>query len=499
MARTALVLALILVAVPALAQYTTPGFGVSWNMDTLVANSGGAVTGAAGVYSVHQAVTISISDAITIAPGSVITFADDVEVGFNVQGSLTAQGTSDAIIVFTGVNETPGSWQGLDLGNTGAGSAMVLEYCEIAYAHTAADAFGADMELRNCEIHNSLEKAIDISDGDGIVEDCHVHHNQQRTVSMTLTASPTITGCLFEHNNLENSSPYPYINIGLQGVNSPTISDNEIWGSGNHMSGGIAIWNSSNALIQNNVIRECGYGILCYSVGANPTIDDNLIRDNTIHPDTVNWGFGVACNGDNAPTLTRNVIVGHWYGVAAINGGRPNLGDIDNGIPGDDGMNLIVGNGLGDSCYGFFNNTPLTQMAQGNDWGVVTDEDVEDCIQHQVDDPSLGLVNFDHWVHVAPVQDTPAVLGDVTAQPNPFNPQVTIAFNLERAGHVSLTVLDIRGRLVKELVVDELNAGRHDLRWDGTDRGGRALPSGTYFYRVIAGNETRTGKLALVR
>lgn len=488
-----------LVALPAAAQYTTPGLGITWGPDDLVANSGGAVTGSGGQYQVHQLVTISVTDTIIIPAGTVLVFADDDQVGIDVEGALLAQGTATQRIVFTGLNETPGSWQGLHFGDPGPGSEMTLEHCEIAYAVNAADAFGADMTLRSCEIRDSLEKAIDISDGDGLVEDCYVHHNRQRTVSLTLSASPTITGCVFEDNNLDNSSPYPYINIGLQGVNSPTIEGNEIWGSGNHMSGGIAIWNSSNALIQDNRIQGCGYGILCYSVGANPTIEGNLIRDNTIHPDTVNWGFGVACNGDNAPIVTQNVITGHWYGVAAINGGRPNLGDIENDFPGDDGLNTIVGNGLGDACYGFFNNTPLPQMAQQNDWGVVTDEDVEECVQHQVDDPSLGFVNFLPWIHVAQVADTPSVLRDVVASPNPFNPQVTIAFELARDHHATVVILDVRGRLVKELASRDLAAGLHSLRWDGTDRSGRALASGTYFYRVIAGNEASTGKLALVR
>ena len=115
---------------------------------------------------------------------------------------------------------------------------------------------------------------------------------------------------------------------------------------------------------------------------------------NNIHPDTVNWGFGVACNGNNAPVLAGNMIRRHWYGVAAINGGRPNLGNLGNSSPDDDGGNHITENGLGGQIYGFYNNTPLPQMAQGNWWGGATAQEVEDAIWHQVDDPSLGLVDY---------------------------------------------------------------------------------------------------------
>ena len=136
-----------------------------------------------------------------------------------------------------------------------------------------------------------------------------------------------IQGNTIYENNYQNSSPYPFINIGLQGVNSPIIINNTITG-GNEMSGGIAIWNDSNGEIINNVIENCGYGILCYQQNASPYIKNNIIRNNTIHPDTLNWGFAIACNGSNAPVITGNIIEGNYYGLAIINGAQPNVGNL---------------------------------------------------------------------------------------------------------------------------------------------------------------------------
>jgi len=235
-------------------------------------------------------------------------------------------------------------------------------------------------------------------------------------------------------------------------------------------------------------------------VGANPTITGNTITDNTIHPDTVNWGFGIACNGDNAPIVTGNLITGHWYGVAAINGGQPNLGDLVNDFPGDDGDNQILDNGLGGEVYGFYNNTSLPQMAQGNWWGTADAQGVEDAIFHQPDQGSLGLVTYDPWLTSVSAPGLPvAILQDVTAHPNPFNPRVTVAFTLGAARPVQVTVHDVAGRAVRTLTSGERGAGQHALIWDGTDRRGRALGSGVYFYRVVAGGEVQTGKLSLVR
>ncbi len=488
---------------PALADYSTPGFGMDWTLDNLVASSGGAVTGGAGVYEVHDSVIISLTDRVTIDPGTLLTFIDTTGlIGIQVNGSLIALGTELMPIVFTGSSAIPGCWRGLDFNDVNATSEFHLAHCEIAYADVAVDAYDADVWLEYCEIHHGLDKALALSAAAGTITGCHFHDNQQRTVSLTLTASPTIEDCLLENNNVENSSPYPYFNIGLQGVNSPTIRGNTVYGNGNHMSGGIAIWNASNALIEQNWIEGCGYGILCYQTGASPTILNNDLLYNSIHPDQVNWGFGVACNGSNAPILMENRISGHWYGVAAINGGQPNLGDLVNDFPGDDGYNFIYNNSLDGQIYGFYNNTPLPQMAQGNWWGGYGEWIVENAIFHQVDDPALGLVNFEFYLEIADVPgETPAatVLESVTSHPNPFNPQTCINVTLSRESHTLVTVVDLAGRMLRELHAGFLSAGPHALTWDGADSHGQVLPSGVYFFRVVAGAESQSGKLTLVR
>jgi parallel beta-helix repeat protein len=499
-----LVLGLVLAAAGAQAAYVTPGLGVDWTLDDLVANSAGVVTGGGGSYEFHDSVVITVGDRLTANAGATLTFLDTGGViGLTVNGSFVAIGTESSPISFTSQVATPGAWRGIDYEDTIAGSELHLAFCDIAYADIAIDVSGASPLVEDCKLHACLNRALDFTSAGGTVRRCTLRDNQQRTVTMTLTSSPVFEDCWLENNNIQNTSPYPYFNIGLQGVNSPTIRGCTILGSGHHMSGGISVWASSNALIEDNRIEGCGYGILCYSTGANPTITGNHLHNNTIHPDQVNWGFGVACNGSNAPILTHNLITGHWYGVATINGGQPNLGNLENAFPGDDGHNSIFDNGLGAEIYGFYNNTPLPQMAQGNYWQAATAEEVENAIYHQVDDPALGLVNFDYFITgiaIAPQGNgPPALVTEARAYPNPFNPRVKIAFALEHRAHVSVTVVDLAGRLVRELHVGNLDAGRQEFTWDGTDRTGQPLASGTYFYRVVASGESHVGKLMLVR
>ena len=79
--------------------------------------------------------------------------------------------------------------------------------------------------------------------------------------------------------------------------------------------------------------------------------------------------------------------------------------------------------------------------------------------------------------------------------PNPFNPSTTIMFALPHRSKVSLGIYDILGELVVELINDQLyEEGYHKVLFDGS-----LLSSGTFVYRLKAGNYTDNGKMILLR
>ena len=86
-------------------------------------------------------------------------------------------------------------------------------------------------------------------------------------------------------------------------------------------------------------------------------------------------------------------------------------------------------------------------------------------------------------------------------RPNPFNPRTRIVFALPGPGAVRarLTVYDLRGRRVAQLVDGELPPGRHTVDWDGRDDGGGAVASGVYLCRLVAGGVVADRKMTLVR
>ena len=83
--------------------------------------------------------------------------------------------------------------------------------------------------------------------------------------------------------------------------------------------------------------------------------------------------------------------------------------------------------------------------------------------------------------------------------PNPFNPSTTIAFDLPRRMQVKLEVFNILGQRVAVLVNKKLAPGRYHLTWQARSTTGEPLPSGIYFYRLQADNQTRVRKMLLTR
>jgi hypothetical protein len=86
--------------------------------------------------------------------------------------------------------------------------------------------------------------------------------------------------------------------------------------------------------------------------------------------------------------------------------------------------------------------------------------------------------------YVVGVPDVSSVLDAALRQnyPNPFNPQTRIEFSLDRAMRVDLAVYDLAGRLVTNLVSEDLPAGDHHVTWNGRTDRGTAAPSGQYHY-----------------
>lgn len=83
--------------------------------------------------------------------------------------------------------------------------------------------------------------------------------------------------------------------------------------------------------------------------------------------------------------------------------------------------------------------------------------------------------------------------------PNPFNPSITISFNVGQSGTVELNIFDLTGRLITRLVSQEFKIGQYSRQWDGRDNKGSMMPAGVYLVRINNGTTTDSKKVTLVK
>ncbi len=98
-----------------------------------------------------------------------------------------------------------------------------------------------------------------------------------------------------------------------------------------------------------------------------------------------------------------------------------------------------------------------------------------------------------------PENSLPVITRLLGNYPNPFNPQTTITFDLNHPEQVSLEVYDLAGRLVRRLHSGGLEAGRHQVLWDGRGSQGRLAAAGVYFYRLSTESVIDTQRMMLVK
>ena len=98
----------------------------------------------------------------------------------------------------------------------------------------------------------------------------------------------------------------------------------------------------------------------------------------------------------------------------------------------------------------------------------------------------------------------PQRTGVFSNYPNPFNPETWIPFQLHRDVHVRITIYDVLGREIRGFDLGYLSAGYYKTRqravyWDGRNDVSERVASGTYFYRLEAGDFVGTQRMAILK
>ena len=93
----------------------------------------------------------------------------------------------------------------------------------------------------------------------------------------------------------------------------------------------------------------------------------------------------------------------------------------------------------------------------------------------------------------------PDFVRDVENYPNPFNAATRISFFLSQPTEVNIQVYNVLGQSVKTLYDGDLPGGPVGMTWDGRNTRGQSVSSGIYFYRILAGGETISRKMLMIK
>ena len=83
--------------------------------------------------------------------------------------------------------------------------------------------------------------------------------------------------------------------------------------------------------------------------------------------------------------------------------------------------------------------------------------------------------------------------------PNPFNPVTTLQYDIPEDALVNITIYDMMGRVVSNLVSSQQNAGYKSVQWNATNNTGQQVSAGLYLYSIEAGEFRQTKKMVLLK
>ena len=78
---------------------------------------------------------------------------------------------------------------------------------------------------------------------------------------------------------------------------------------------------------------------------------------------------------------------------------------------------------------------------------------------------------------------------NLSVSPNPVTGKANLQFSLTKPGHVMVKVYNSTGQVIRNLIDSQMATGKHTLKWQCDDNGGRKLPSGTYIIRIESPEE----------
>ena len=334
--------------------------------------------------------------------------------------------------------------------------------------------------------------------------------------------NPSLKNVTIIDNSAGHDGGGIYARFSVLSLENVTISGN----SAERNGGGIYFWNNSNPILKNvtmidNTALGIGGGIFCYQ-NCNPSLVCVTIADNSAE-----FGGGIYCLRNSNPSLTNCIMWNDtpqevYFGddwdpnsitiaYSDIQGGEAGIVTNNNGT-----VNWLEGNieedpsfvGTGEHPYSLLEDSPSIEAGipdttglNLSPWDIIGNHRIWDG-----DGNGSAIIDMGTYEYGAPpyvdiddnvIVQTPEVFLQQN-YPNPFNPTTTISFSAHADSKVGLTIYNIKGQFVKQLVSDQLSVGEHSVIWDGKADNGKSVSSGIYFYKLIVNGKTKAVKKCIM-
>jgi hypothetical protein len=495
-------------------------------------------------YRINGDLDIASGDTVYLPAGTKFLF--DGQYHFNIYGTLKAIGTETDSIIFDNFEDNDERWEGFTLENvsdetefryvriSGAektdtdGGGMYLDNSDpiltyvIISGNTAGLAGGgmamvtSNPILTHVVIKGNIGEnngwgtyggGIAIIESDPTFSHVTISGNTAGVAGggMVIVGSdPILTDVTISGNTAEHSGG------GLWFIASnPILTDVTISGNTANYSGGMFIELSdpilTNVTISGNTAGTYGGGMRISN--SNPILTNVTISGNTAD----DHGGGMRISNSN-PILTNSIIWDNSPESIYFFGDDPstisiNYSDIESGEEG------IITNDSSEVYWleGNINTDPLFSYPENGDYTLQEgspcidagtadlDGDGIDDIEYVGAAPDMGAFEYGALVIV----DEPKVLPESFTlhqnYPNPFNPTTILRYNLPEQTKVTLTVYDMLGRQVTQLVNATQEAGYRSVQWNATDFFGKPVSAGVYLYQIRAGEFVQTKKMVLLK
>ena len=244
--------------------------------------------------------------------------------------------------------------------------------------------------------------------------------------------------------------------------------------------------------------------------GQRDTYEDEFIELYNAGSNSVSlsgWRLGDSISQDTHFRFPPGAFIAPGSYVVLFGGGNPAGFTVP--VYADDGR---IGNGLtngGEDIRLTDDSGAEIAVVSHDDWPsdqsiVRNPSDGDTFVPHKTASPTKAPFSPGRATETSP-ESASKILEMVSATslqvwPNPFNTTAHLRFHLRRAALVHVAIYNVQGQRVRTLVDAPLDAGIHQMRWDGRDERGHAAATGPYFARVrIAHSPPHYAKLVLLR